>query len=831
MANTTYIVKKGDTLSQIALDHGTTVSALASLNNIKNIHYIVVGQKLIISGTAAATTKNNSQQAVIDVFGLQSDTDRTVYSTWKWDKSNTANYEVKWTYYTGDGVAFIGSKSTTEDKQSLYTAPENAVSVAFYVKPISKTKTQNNKEVHYWTAKWSNVERYYFKDNPPSTPPVPSVELDGLMLTARLDNLDVNGDTIQFQIVKNDSTVYNSGKAKIKTNSASYTYGVGAGNEYKVRCRALRGELQSDWSEYSSAVSTGPGTPTGITELRASDETSVYISWNAAKSAENYVVEYTTDKNMFDSSNDVSSFTTPTEGVTYANITGLETGKEWFFRVRAISDNGESGWTPIKSVKIGTKPAPPTTWSSTTTVITGETLKLYWLHNSEDGSYQTEARVQMIIGTETKTVIVTDTRPDEEKNTPLYYEFNTGKNINSTEGEEDVPYPEGTKLQWRVSTRGITDEWSDWSIQRNVDIYAPPTIELSVTDSTGQLVDTLTSFPLCISATAGPDTQTPIGYHVSIVANDSYETLDSIGEPKVVSQGDEIYSKHYDISSDLLLLISADGIDLENNVNYTIVCTVSMNSGLTAEARSEFSVSWEEEDYWPTAEIGYDESTYSAYIRPYCVDNDGNEATDITLALYRREFNGDFTELAKGLVNSENTFVTDPHPSLDFARYRVVATDSATGKVSFYDIPGFPIGEKAVIIQWDEEWVNFDTTSEDAMVEPAWSGSLLRLPYNIDVSDSHDKDVQLIEYIGREHPVSYYGTHLGVSSTWNVAIDKQDTETLYALRRLAEWMGDVYVREPSGSGYWASISVSFNQTHQDLTIPVTFDITRVSGGV
>ena len=62
-------------------------------------------------------------------------------------------------------------------------------------------------------------------------------------------------------------------------------------------------------------------------------------------------------------------------------------------------------------------------------------------------------------------------------------------------------------------------------------------------------------------------------------------------------------------------------------------------------------------------------------------------------------------------------------------------------------------------------------------------------------------------------------------------IDKEDEETLYALRRLAIWMGDVYVREPSGSGYWANVSVSFSQTHCELTIPVNLSITRVAGGV
>lgn len=117
------------------------------------------------------------------------------------------------------------------------------------------------------------------------------------------------------------------------------------------------------------------------------------------------------------------------------------------------------------------------------------------------------------------------------------------------------------------------------------------------------------------------------------------------------------------------------------------------------------------------------------------------------------------------------------------------------------------------------------------MVEPPWSGSLLRLPYNVDISENSKPDVALVEYIGRSHPVSYYGTQVGQTATWNTEIVHDDEETLYALRRLQRWMGDVYVREPSGSGYWANITVSFSDKHCALTIPVTINITRVEGGM
>ena len=108
---------------------------------------------------------------------------------------------------------------------------------------------------------------------------------------------------------------------------------------------------------------------------------------------------------------------------------------------------------------------------------------------------------------------------------------------------------------------------------------------------------------------------------------------------------------------------------------------------------------------------------------------------------------------------------------------------------------------------------------------------MLKIKGNIDVSDTNKSDVSLIEYIGRKHPVSYYGTQLGVSSNWNVDFPKDDEETLYALRRLAIWMGDCYVREPSGSGYWAQVGVAFSQKHLDTVIPVTLTLTRVEGGI
>lgn len=819
MAKITYTVVKGDTLTKIANRYNTTVAALVKLNNIKNKDLIIIGQVLTIEsdGTSEPVTENYSTKPVIELFGLQSNSDRNIYATWSWDKSNTDHYEVVWTYATGDGVSFIGNKSNVDDKQSLYSAPANAKSVSFKVKAVSKTRTVNNKETAYWTAQWSTSKTYYFADSPPSKPSVPTVTLKDYTLTASLDNIgDINAEQIQFQVVKDDSKIFSTGKASITTDHASYSCKVDVGGNYKVRCRAVRGSLHSDWTEYSSNIATVPAATAGITAIKALSNTSVYIAWSAAASATSYDIEYTTKKDYFDSSNEVSSMAVKS-AVTHAEITGLESGNEWFFRVRAANEQGESAWSSIRSVTLGKAPSAPTTWSSKSTVVVGDPLILYWVHNSEDGSSQTYAQLEIIANGKTTTHTIQNSTDEDEKDKTSVYTIDTSV------------YTEGTTIQWRVRTRGILETYSEWSTQRLINVYAQPTLGLNVVDSSSNPLESLTSFPFYISGTVGPNTQKPISYNLRITANESYETLDSIGNLKVIKAGDEVFSRYSNSPITSAITISANDVDLENNVSYTIHCSVAMDSGLTADATYTFMVSWTDVTYSPDAEISYDSDTYAVYIRPYCT-NRNVIVPGVTLAVYRREFDGGFTEIISGISNSDNTFITDPHPSLDYARYRVVATDNSTGAISFNDIPGYPIGEKSTIIQWDEEWTNFDVTTEDELEQPPWRGSLLKLPYNIDISDSYDSDSVMVEYIGRSHPVSYYGTQKGHTSNWSMEIDKNDKETLYAIRRLAEWMGNVYVREPSGSGYWANVKVSFSQKHLSLTIPITFSITRVEGG-
>lgn len=825
MADEFYTVQSGDTLSAIAKRYNTTLEKLKQLNpDIKN-NYILVGEKIKVSGTATLPSVgiNKSNKAIVNRFGIISTTKRDVFATWVWDKENTKEYQVKWQYDTGDGVWFnsngTSEYSTTEIKQSIYSAPTNAKRVRFLIKPVAKTHTVNKKETSYWTANWSTEKIYTFKAEAPDTPSAPTLTISGQSAKLEIDNLPNDITEVYFELYMDDNSRYKYSINPVTNLYSSVTYSVATGHRYKARCKVKnKSGLWSEWSNYSGNEGTLPSASRGITELRALTETSIYIAWSSIYDVDTYDIQYTTKPEYFDSSSEVSS-TSVEKVVTHAEITGLEPGEEYYFRVRGVNSKGESSWTSIRSIILGKKPAAPTSWSSTTTVIVGEPLTLYWNHNSEDGSAWTYSNLMLIVGTDTKYEVIPNLVSEDDKYKTISYEIDTST------------MTEGTRILWMVQTAGVTQEYGPWSVLRAIDVYAQPVLYTSLMDQNGNS-DIIKMLPLKITNRAYPDTQRPTGFHISIAANEAHIAIDNFGNEVSVGAGDVVFSKYHDYTNwELVTRLSASEISLENNIEYTLICTVAMNSGLTAESRSTFKVGWDDYGYIPNAEVVINEEDYSAMINPYCDNGSSRLLENILMSVYRREFDGTFTAICEDVENKYGSYYIDPHVSLDYARYRIVAKSKLTGEVTYYDMSSIPVGGTSIIIQWDSKWVPYNVTDDGEPADPALSTSMLVLPYNIDVSESTKQDVELVEYVGRKHPVSYYGTQVGSTQSWNTEIPKYDKETIHALRRLQVWMGDVYVREPSGNGYWASIDVSFSQKHLGVTIPVTLNVTRVEGGM
>lgn len=940
-----YQVESGDTLwdiSKAAYGSGSKYMQLASINKLSNPNLISIGQDIFINPPTKPPIKPTVKvnKVTITGFDLQNGGDNTLYVSWTFDnKNNTDHYNVEWIYRN---IIERTQKVETTDMYSTFSIPSGASYVKVRVIPVAKTKSENDTTPLFsgtWVNDFNGKECIYNVTTPPPVPNTPSIQInDELKLTATTDEYNETdleiGTIIEFEILKNDITVAKT--KSVKTTSVEDEFGVtryiasieqtvDAGGTYKVRCRAKDGEnVRSEWSEYSNSIATIPAnvsTPT----CEVVTNQSIKLSWTAVDGAEKYRIQYTTDEKQFDAINgSVTTVDTNAEDGVTRVISGLTSGNTYHFRMKGVRGELESkDWSTIANATIGTGPAAPTTWSSTTTAIIGEdeNVILYWVHNSEDESSQKYAEVELYIegmsesevNTISTDVSVEIGEIDSALTTVEPVEGSDGVykifyHVKNTEDEKDkdkthsfiidtANYNEGAKIRWRIRTAGITGEQGEeWSVERTIDIYNKPVLEVIVADTpdplTWTMVTTLNSFPFYISANVksyNAILQNPIGYHFSIVSNNSYESVDNVGNPVEITAGQEVYSKFFDnpqSSDSMTVTITPSDVDLENGCEYRVNCIVAMSSGVSISSEPQtFSVSWEDVEYEPNAEITVDKETCVAYIRPYCSgcslsyhileESNGSytptgdtyddyiygepldppkyyngnevytgmtqEGTDVyfceistiteyntaTMSIYRREFDGSFTEIATGVKNGIRT---DPHPPLDYVRYRIVAIDDSTGAVSYHDTPSVHMGVKYIVIQWNERSSTFNADSGEVTADPSWSGSILRLPYNIDVSEKNASDISLIKYIGRKHPVSYYGTHLGTSATWNVVIPKDDVETLYTLRRLQAWMGDVYVREPSGTGYWATVSVSFNQKHKELTIPVTINVTRVDGG-
>lgn len=800
----------------------------------------------------------------------QSGTDNTYYGSWSFTPPRAgtlAHYVYTWFYYTGDNypdgskIWFTGTNSTTGDQTVTYSPPDNALEITLHVIPVSTTHEVNKTEVSWWQGSVVAASRAVDQDPWTSEPlediDTPSIMIDNSYCVVYTGSLEADlhpTSEILFEVFGHygsgisidDGTLlyYQYVPAGSGAISASFRFLTTPGWYYAARSEHRCQEYDpsyplgyyyrySNLTDMSEEVRAIPDI-VEVFEVRAESSTSVYIAWTEAAGADEYEIQYSTTKDhVYGDADDVTTVSV-TEGP-YYTLTGLDTGSTYFFVVRAKNDSGESVWSyPIQSFVLGKTPSAPTTWSSSSTIFIGQPVTFYWVHNSEDGSLERSAQVEITIKNSAgqtvsggETITVQSGNYDSDGSLIPDAEDETYSYVYQTANVGD-----SNTIEWRVRTSGVTNTYGDWSVVRSVKVYSAPSLSLDITDQEGtSLGSTITSYPFYIRGTATPKSQKPVGYSVSIKSRDTYQTVDYKGETVTITPDTELYNTYVSASTDLILRMSAETVNLDSGHDYIITAVVSMNSGLTATRTKDFTVQWSESAVDPNCSIGLNSNNWSTVIQPYVHNSSGNNISGYSLSVYRRDYNGELVEIQTGIDSSSNTSIVDPHPPLDSARYRIVAISNTTGAVSFTDTAPYPINCTSIVIQWDEEWESYDTNVTAPQIPRTNGTSMLILPYNIDTDEDVSAEAELVNYIGREYPTSYYGTSVTSSATWNTDVPDYDTETIYALRRLQVWKGDCYVREPHGTGYWANVTVSFGFTHLERVIPVTLTLTRVMGGL
>lgn len=776
--------------------------------------------------------------------------DGTVIAHWKFDTGTTTDrFSVWWEYWNTTTSSWVLYESSTSSEhyehyksgdwfQSVWTPDDAPTStkVRCYVRPWA---TKDSKGNYRWKSggaysnsiqnpKWVNLHTEFMQP--------PDLDLDyyqGSIYRITWDTAPALASHIIVYSEANGSGKFN--KFKTYSTASANPPSLSLSNGKKYRFRAC-------WTADAKGKSTGnlslptvtyygrPNAPTDFAcKLVSCNATSgsVKLSWkDSGYSGNGYTVEYSTDVNAWiNHSDDIETYTGYTgapnaKGENWCTITGLDTGKTYYFRLRRTESRAEeyyqkSGYATYEPKKytigcaIGTRPTAPTLGIVPAVVDVDSRVTLSWTHNSEDGSAQTEYNLMITCNGQGRFLSgVTSNQ---------YYTFTP----NTIAGD-------GDEVTWQVKTKGglntnSNTDWSPWSAVGKFTAYSLPSPTISVSN--------MDSYPLEIEVTTPPLSEANAAERcvVQIVAADDYETIGSDGETVYVTQGDLIWSGEHVFDGDSTYSISLMPQDaiFVGGMSYVVNASVITKLGMVGDAtpadfECDISAS---EIYGCDCSATFDPETLAATVYPTCTDGpDGALRSGLTLSVWRVTTDG--TELVlDNMPNDGTVFCVDPHPTFGECVYRVVAVDDSTGAVGYSDSV-FNWKGPGIVIQWEE---SFDEEPSNDSEGLAYSGHRVVLPYNIDVSEQWQKQSSLNEWAGRKYPVTRYGTQRGHTATWSCDIVRYNgLPQTNEVRKLAAYMGDCHVREPYGSGYWAHIQVSdISYAHAEGAVHVTFAVTRV----
>lgn len=661
---------------------------------------------------------------------------------------------------------------------------------------------------------------------------------------------------------------------------------VAAGGIFRIQAQTRNDseKFTSEWSDLSGAISSNPFAPTNLRAEPYSSE-GIKLDWGDVPGIADtggYEIQYVKDKELlFDSSTVDGSQTCDISEFIFQS---LEPGYTYFFRVRAKNSDGKySGWSNVVSQILAVKPKPPSTWTLDTVNETGSNKTIYFTHNSADNSKMTAAVISYKINNGSQVDIQFPLPSIVETTTIFEYDLP----ISSCIDGDIVLWKVKTKGAHAdysdYSIERTIKVYSEPSITidmpSEVESY-PITVELATSPQTQIPL----AYSISINSVEGYDRINVFGeseyvaanqelYSKTILSNDKNFTFDLLPNDCKLDNGQSykisvIAAMNSGFNAETAFIFE---VNFDDDIMYTPVGGIEINDEdfsayisaecYDPEAPYEASVNDTslEDDYEFDNEIfEYKVLEYGLYQFNYSNGSwylDGVEINDIeeygleisseleendfiyisyerkeilddnaSMSIYRYEATGEYTEIATGITN--NTLVFDPHPNFGICEYRIVAINDSTGSIGFSDIQ-VENNVSSVVIQWDEEYKkNNDDVFDDSEIFNH-TYMLLELPYNIKVSENNNLDSDLVEFIGRKHPVSYYGTQQGSSINISSDIPKDDEEKIKLLRKLSVWPEDVYIREPNGNGYWAKIEASWNIDYSSLIIPVSINTSKV----
>ena len=545
-------------------------------------------------------------------------------------------------------------------------------------------------------------------------------------------------------------------------------------------------------------------------------------TWQTATSAE---LSWADHEDAWESTSPPSTYVIDNTHVGRWYISGLETGKVWYIRVRLSTGSEDSktygSYSDIVEINLTSAPAIPVLMLSTGVITEHGSVTASWGFVSGDGTGQAYAELAEVT-TEGGNTVYT---PIDGANTQTaqFYTLDA-ESLGWASGERHmlavrVTSASGRRSDGRAGVDPDGNASEGWSDAVAVSIADPISATIANTslvnttiteDGVQRTVKALTGLPLNVTVTgAGDSGQTSViveraaSYHVDRPDETQFRGFEGETIAYMTYMGESAVS------------IGLDNLvgSLDDGAQYRLIATVQDDLGQTAEAQIDFEVHWAHQAGIPTATAQVLEDELITVITPTAPDGALN--TD-RCDIYRLSV--DRPELIYSGAEFGTAYV-DPYPTLgEFGGHRIVCV-TAEGDY----------------ITADEElaWVDLGREEND-ILDLGWSiidfddGQIL-IDRNLDVSNSWSKDFTETKYLGGAVQGDWNPAVSRTASVSTVSISIIDQRTIQAMRRLAVYSGVCHIRTPDGSSYSANIEVSDSYSHNTGRMVVGYDlkITRV----
>ena len=543
-----------------------------------------------------------------------------------------------------------------------------------------------------------------------------------------------------------------------------------------------------------------------MTEIAGTIKVIFDWSWRSATNAE---LSWADHSDAWESTDGPSTYVLDNTHASAWNISGLETGKTWYVRVRLSSGSGDEktygAYSEMVSIDLSSAPAIPSLSLSSGVITEHGSVTASWSFSSGDGTGQAYAEIADV----TISNGVTSYSPIAHTQTAMHVTINA----------DDVGWSSGQIHALAVRVVSASGRQSDgWSDLVYVAVADPITAviyqtslesETVVEDSTSRTINSLTEMPLTITVTgagAGGTTSVAIErsepYHVDRPNETEFEGFEGETIALVTQTGEAQIT----ISNDDLIG------SLDDEAQYRIIATVQDGLGQSSEVSMDFEVHWDDQAQMPDAEVSVMEKYMAVMITPSVDDPAVGDVCDI----YRLSV--DRPELI--YPNAEfGTAYVDPYPAVgEFGGHRVV----------YKTANGDYITAENQLAWVDLKADEGDTIETDYTIIDFGTGRIM-IDRNLDISNSWSKDFKETKYLGGSVQGDWNPAVSRKANVSTVAVSIMDQETIQAMRRLAVYAGVCHVRTSDGSSYAANIDVSDDYSHDThrMIITYTLSITRV----